>query len=185
VWLSFGRKKRRQEQEPAKRRSDFGKRHKHPEHDLQVACVKHTRELGLIVVGSPRDSRRDVARGCESGTADLLVLRAGHDGSHGLAVELKIKNNHTSQAQKDWAQRIMREGWQHAVVYSLEEFTAVLSLHMSGTREPTGTGTGVARVGTAEEVGVEVIASSSSSDSEDELQQFDFRKHERTCVLPD
>ena len=87
----------------SRRRSDKGGRHKQPEAKLQVACVKWAREeRGLLVVGQAggvaylfggRTANAFKAKGVEPGVPDLLILEAGADGTHGLAVELNIDDN--------------------------------------------------------------------------------------------
>ena len=107
------------------RRKDLGGRHAQPESHLQVACVRWAKDRELLVVGSSggaaykyggRTARAMKARGCEAGVPDLLILEPGADGSHGLAVELKIGRNEPSAEQVAWLARAERKGWRCAVV---------------------------------------------------------------------
>ena len=53
------------------------------------------------------------ARGCRPGRADLLVLEAGADGTHGLAVELKVGGNGLLDSQVAWLARAQLKGWRN------------------------------------------------------------------------
>ena len=125
------------------RRSDFGKRHRQPESELQVACVRWARGQGLLVCGQAggaaylfggrtRSANALKARGMEPGTLDLFVLEPGFSGMHGLAVELKIGDNDLSDAQRAWFTRARAKGWRCEVVKSLQEFVALVHEHQSG-----------------------------------------------------
>lgn len=72
------------------------------------------------------------AKGCESGTPDLLILEAGIDQTHGLAVELKIGTNTLSDQQVAWFKFARAKGWRCEVVRSLKQFVALVHEHTSG-----------------------------------------------------
>ena len=76
-------------------RSDKGGSHRRKEAELQVKCVAWCDANDILVVGSPGGAAFQAgahkARGCNRpGTPDLFILEPGGDGSHGLAVELKV-----------------------------------------------------------------------------------------------
>ena len=130
--------------EQRKERKDKGQKHASPESKLQVACVAWSDAQDLFVDGSPGGAAfckgAHTARGCRPGRADLLVLEPGADGSHGLAVELKVvyssgKANTLSEKQSAWLARARLKGWRTAVAYSLQEFQAVVREHMGGSAE--------------------------------------------------
>ena len=73
-----------------------------------------------------RRRRLHEARGCRPGRADLLVLEAGADGTHGLAVELKVGGNGLLDSQVAWLARAQLKGWRTEVVRSLDEFCKVV-----------------------------------------------------------
>jgi len=107
------------------RRKDKGRRHKQPESKLQVLCVNYAKQGGLLVVGSAAGAwyangamtaMAMKARGVESGSPDLLILEAGANGAHGLAIELKIGRNALSDLQRDWFARARVKGWRCEVV---------------------------------------------------------------------
>ena len=118
-----------------KKRSDLGQRHGNPEAQMQMRCVAWCDEHGYLVDGSPGGAAfmkgAHKARGCRPGRADLLLFKAGADGSHGLAVELKIGSNTLQPAQVDWLERIRNEGWRTGVARSLEEFKSIVVDHVA------------------------------------------------------
>ena len=119
---------------PRKKRSDVGQKHKRPEAELQVKCVKWAEEQGLLVDGSPGGAAFRMgahkARGCKPGRADLLIFEAGANGTHGLAIELKCGANKTSAAQDAWLARIAGKGWRVGVARTLPEFIQLVRLHL-------------------------------------------------------
>ena len=83
------------QQRRRKQRSDKGGSHRSREAKLQAACVAWCDVNGILCDGSPGGrsfkSGAHQARGCNRpGRPDLLVLKGGGDGSHGLAEELKV-----------------------------------------------------------------------------------------------
>ena len=72
-----------------------------------------------------RRRRLHEASVCRPGRADLLVLEAGADGTHGLAVELKVGGNGLLDSQVAWLARAQLKGWRTEVVRSLDEFCKV------------------------------------------------------------
>ena len=120
-----------------KKRSDAGKAHDNPETRLQVACVAWCDAADILVDGSPGGAAfmksAHKARGCRPGRADLLVLEAGADGTHGLAVELKIGGNGLQSSQVAWLARARLKGWRTEVVRTLDEFCKVVRARIGGS----------------------------------------------------
>ena len=120
------------------KRSDAGKAHDNPETRLQVACVAWCDAADILVDGSPGGAAfmkgAHKARGCRPGRADLLVLEAGADGTHGLAVELKIGGNGLQSSQVAWLARARLKGWRTEVVRTLrDEFCKVVRARIGGS----------------------------------------------------
>ena len=122
-------------------RSDKGCRHKNLEAQLQAACTQWGRGQGMLIVPQLAGARflhggrtwkAMQAKGAEPGVPDLLILEAGADGSHGLAVELKVERNSLSDAQRAWFARARAKGWRCAVANSVEEFVELVQEHVSG-----------------------------------------------------
>ena len=122
-------------------RKDKGKTHQSPEGELHAASVKWARELDLLVVGSAigvkyangaKTAAGLLKRGCDPGTADLLILAQGVDGSLGLAVEFKIWPNTLSDKQVAWLARARARGWRTEVVYTFDAFQRVVREHLHG-----------------------------------------------------
>ena len=72
------------------------------------------------------------AKGVEAGIPDFLILEAGADGTHGLAVEFKIDTNRLSDEQAEWFVRARAKKWRCEVVRSFSEFVALVREHQSG-----------------------------------------------------
>ena len=112
-----------------KTRSDAGRKHDKPEARLQVACVAWCGAADIFIDGSPGGAAfmkgAHTARGCRPGRADLLVLEAGADGTHGLAVELKIGKKCLQDSQVAWLARARCKGWRTGVARSLAEFKQI------------------------------------------------------------
>ena len=123
------------------KRSDAGKAHDNPETRLQVACVAWCDAADILVDGSPGGAAfmkgAHKARGCRPGRADLLVLEAGADGTHGLAVELKIGGNGLQSSQVAWLARARLKGsgaWGRTeVVRTLDKFCKVVRARIGGS----------------------------------------------------
>ena len=126
------------------RRTDLGKRHKQPESELQVACVAWADAEKLLVVGQAggaaylhggRTAKALKAKGVKPGIPDLLILEPGADGTHGLAVELKIGNRGLSAHQCAWFEQAHAKNWRCEEVRSLARFQAVVREHVTGVIE--------------------------------------------------
>ena len=122
-------------------RSDKGCRHKNLEPQLQAACTQWARGQGMLIVAQLAGARflhggrtwnAMQAKGAEPGVPDLLILEAGADGSHGLAVELKVERNSLSDAQRAWFARARAKGWRCDVANSVEKFVELVQEHVSG-----------------------------------------------------
>ena len=57
------------------------------------------------------------------------MLEAGADGTHGLAVELKISKNTMSGTQLAWFASARAKGWRCEAVWSLAEFVTLVDEH--------------------------------------------------------
>ena len=88
----------------------------------------------MLVDGSPGGAAfrngAHKSRGFIPGRSDVLVLEPGGDGSHGLAVELKLPGNTLSAEQHAYFARMLARGWRVRVAYSLEEFVAIVRTHI-------------------------------------------------------
>ena len=124
------------QQRRRRQRSDKGGSHRSTETKLQIACVAWCDANNILVDGSPGGhsfkSGAHKSRGCNRpGRPDLLVLKAGGDGSHGLAVELKVDGNSVSSAQKAYLAKLKAEGWRVGVVRDeLADFIKLVRMHM-------------------------------------------------------
>ena len=92
---------------------------------------------GVAYLFGGRTANALKAKGVEPGVPDLLILEAGADGTHGLAVELKIDDNELTLEQADWLARARAKNWRCEVVRSFLEFVKVVQGHQSGITDLT------------------------------------------------
>ena len=118
---------------------------KQPEAALQRKAVAYLREkqllhqgsaVGAVLAGDPKRRAMQMsamkAKGCYTGFPDLIIFAPGADGTHALTVELKVGRNSLTAEQGIWKEKLLEAGYAHAVVYTLEEFTAVVEAHVHG-----------------------------------------------------
>lgn len=129
-------------------------KNKQPESQMQMLCVSWARGQDLVVVGTaggahyaggPRQAVAMKKRGVEPGIPDLLILEPGADGSHGLAVELKVRAAALRPAQQAWFEKARAKRWRCEVVRGnsptdgLVNFKQLVRQHM-GTATDTESG---------------------------------------------
>lgn len=117
---------------------------KHPEHDLQVACVRWFRlqyqELSLCLFAIPnggtrrnaREGARLKAEGVTAGVADLELIIPSPP-YHGLFIEMKVGRNTQSPAQRAFQERAISKGYRYEVCTSLEQFQTLIREYLSNT----------------------------------------------------
>ena len=109
-----------------------------PEALEQTRLIRWCRERAFIVpelalvFHIPNGGKRNAteaahlkAQGVLAGVPDLFLPVARH-GKHGLWIELKIKPNRPTEAQKAWLGEMTAQGYGAVVCYSAEEAEAVL-----------------------------------------------------------
>lgn len=106
------------------------------EHRLQVACVRWFRymypEFKKNLFAVPNGGMRSIKtaallkkEGVLAGVSDL-VLALPTEQYHGLFIEMKIKPNTPTTAQKEFGQAMERTGYKYVVVYTFDEFEALV-----------------------------------------------------------
>ena len=105
---------------------------KHAEDDLQMAVAKYLDLNSLLWFHpplerrtSPQAGKRLKAKGVKSGVPDCLIFNQ-RNGYKGLALELKIKPNKPTPAQKEWLLELSILGWLCKVAYSLDEAIEII-----------------------------------------------------------
>lgn len=102
------------------------------EHRLQVACVRWFRlqypDMAHNLFAVPNGGRRDKVTGAKlkeegvlAGVADLILLKQSI-GYGALLVEMKTGTGRQAQSQKDWQEKIEKDGYKYVVCRSLEDF---------------------------------------------------------------
>ena len=105
---------------------------KHPESDLQKACInwfryKHSR-LSKLCFSVPnggfrnaKEAARMKAEGVVAGASDIILL-VGRCGYNTLCIELKAAKGHQTELQKEWQKVAERNGNKYIIVRDLETF---------------------------------------------------------------
>ena len=102
------------------------------EHRLQTACVRWFRmqypTMSHNLFAVPNGGRRDKATGAKlkdegvlAGVADLILLKQSI-GYGALLIEMKTDTGRQAQSQKDWQEKIEKDGYKYVVCRSLEDF---------------------------------------------------------------
>ena len=111
------------------------KKRRHPrdeEHKLQCSMVRWFRftypQYAHCLFAVPNGGRRDAVTGAKmkaegvlAGVSDLILLKRSEEYG-ALLIETKVKGNYQSQSQKEWQQKIEKEGYKYVVCRSLDEF---------------------------------------------------------------
>ena len=118
----------------------------HKESAIQRSCVQWFRlqypELRLLLFAVPNGGGRSKieasimkGEGVVSGVSDLILL-VPNEKAHALCIEMKTpsKTSRQSDNQKKWATAARDNGYDYAVVRSLDEFRWVVNDYLSGTR---------------------------------------------------
>lgn len=111
-----------------------------PERIEQEIVVKWLRALGIRVVHVPNGGKRDIVTavrlkdaGVQAGVPDLLIFKRPpiRPTMVGVAIEMKrAKGGRVSDAQQDWLDYLVTEGWHTMVCHGADD--AMLQLKMLG-----------------------------------------------------
>lgn len=114
---------------------------KDEEHRIQSACVRWYRlqypKMKHNLFSVPNGGKRDAATGAKlkeegalSGVADLILLKSNRFYG-ALLIEMKTSKGRQSESQKEWQQRITKDGYKYVVVRSLEDFQREVREYLS------------------------------------------------------
>lgn len=106
------------------------------EDDLQMAVAQYLDALGLLWFHPPLERKtskiaglRLKKKGVKSGVPDCMIFEPR--GNYiGLAIELKIKPNKTSDNQKKWLSDLATRGYKCVVCYNIDEVILVVSNYL-------------------------------------------------------
>jgi len=97
------------------------------EDNLQKAVANYLDLLGVLWFHpanerktSPQAGKRLKDKGVKSGVPDCLIFESNNEFK-GLALELKIKPNKTTEKQKKWLKNLSKHGWLCFVAYTFDE----------------------------------------------------------------
>lgn len=111
------------------------------EHHIQTAMVSWFRlqypAMAHNLFACPNGGKRDAvtgsklkAEGALAGVADLLFLKPNRF-YHGLLIEVKTPKGRQSDSQKQWQQKISKDGYKYIVARSLYEFMTEVQRYLS------------------------------------------------------
>ncbi len=113
---------------------------RHPEHQLQTACVRWFRlqypEYASLLIAVPNGVRTSAtqarvlkAEGMLAGVADLLLLLPRH-GYGCLCIEMKTDKGRQSDTQKAWQQAAEKAPNKYVVCRNITEFVIQIKLYL-------------------------------------------------------
>ena len=106
-------------------------KHRHPEGDIQQACVEWFRYAypNYVIFATPNGGTRNAREaaqmkkeGVMAGVSDLIILIEGAV----LFVEMKVKGNKQQPSQIAFQKAVERLGFSYAICHSLQEFQLVV-----------------------------------------------------------
>ena len=114
------------------------------EHELQKACVNYFRYqypkemIFAIPNGGVRNkitARKLKAEGVLAGVADIMIpipkySRDNRLDSAGLFLEMKVGYNKQTPSQKAFDKYVTRKGYHYRVIYTIEQFIAIVEAYM-------------------------------------------------------
>jgi hypothetical protein len=115
---------------------------KHPEHELQKACVKwfrlqypHYADLLFAIPNGGKRNAREAARlkaeGVTPGVPDLFLAVTIYSYSSGLWIEMKVGKNGLTENQRRLKNQLLFQGYRYAVCRSIEEFIETIENYLS------------------------------------------------------
>jgi len=106
------------------------------EDNLQMQVAKYLDIKSLLwchVANERKTTQRAGARlkkkGVKSGVPDCLIFNT-NSIYNGLAIELKIKPNKTSDKQKEWLESLKKQEWLTCVCYCIDDVISVVDNYM-------------------------------------------------------
>lgn len=112
---------------------------KQSEDNLQKSCVKWLKlqHPSVLVHHSPNGGKRNPreaakfkAMGTRPGCPDVMIYKRSEQYA-GLAIELKVGKNTTTDNQKAFIDELTGNGWYCVVVYNIEAFMRAVNGYMS------------------------------------------------------
>ena len=117
------------------------KHHRDDEHNIQASCVKwfryqyqkYAHNLFAVPNGQNKskvERWRFKEEGLLSGVSDLiLLLRTEEYGA--LLIEMKTSTGRQQETQKEWQEKIERDGYKYVVCRSLDDFKREVNTYLN------------------------------------------------------
>lgn len=114
------------------------------EHHIQQQCVEWFRlqhaNLAPLLFAVPNGGHRNIttaqtlkAEGVLAGVSDLILLYPNKT-YHALCIEMKTDRGTQSPRQKEWAKRVMAQGYLYVVCRSLQDFILTVNSYLNDER---------------------------------------------------
>ena len=106
------------------------------EDHFQEAVCKLLDALKLDWWHTPNGGKRDLITGAKlkrlgvkAGIPDIVIINQTRNGSNGLAIELKVGKNRTTESQEYWRSKFLLNNWSYAVAYTIDDVISLVSKH--------------------------------------------------------
>jgi len=106
------------------------------EDHFQMSVCKLLDALNMDWFHCPNGGKRDIMTGSllkkmgvKAGVPDVIIINQTRTGSNGLAIELKVGKNRTTESQEYWRGKFLLNNWSYEVVYSMDEVISLMSKH--------------------------------------------------------
>lgn len=122
---------------------------KHPESELQIACVEWARMqypiLNKLLFAIPNGGKRNKveaaimkAEGVTPGVADLFIsiptlIATTRSESHGFYIEMKAPGKDARPEQREWLDLVGGLGYEEAVCDNFDDFRVLVTKYMQRT----------------------------------------------------
>ena len=98
----------------------------------ELESMYHTPNQGKRV---PRTGAHFVAMGLKKGVPDIC-LPVPRSGYHGLYIEMKSANGKLGKEQKEWLERLGKNGYLAVVCHGFEDAKDLILAYLQGTMSP-------------------------------------------------
>ena len=109
---------------------------KRSEDEEQIAVCQWLTFLGVDFIHVPNEGKRSLATarklkamGMKKGFPDLFIF-AVRGKYHGLAIEMKVEGGRPTREQRDWLNRLHRQGYAAGVCYGADEAIKAISRYL-------------------------------------------------------
>ena len=106
------------------------------EDNLQMAAAQYFDYLGILWChianerkATIKQGRRLKKKGVKAGVPDCFIFEP-RGGYNGLVIEIKVKPNVVTEAQKKWITELQKRGWAGSVCYDFDQVKTVIDNYL-------------------------------------------------------